>query len=46
LLELALGAAVAVGAYGAVALLLRAPELVDLLGAVRRRRAPRVHSKE
>jgi putative peptidoglycan lipid II flippase len=46
LLELALGAAVAVGAYGGAALLLRAPELVDLLGAVQRRRAPGVHSKE
>ena len=28
------------------ALALRAPELIDLLGAVQRRRAPRVHSKE
>jgi putative peptidoglycan lipid II flippase len=45
-LMLALGTAVAGVAYGGAALALRAPELIDLLGAVQRRRAPRVHSKE
>ena len=45
-LVLALGTAVAGVAYGGAALALRAPELIDLLGAVQRRRAPRVHSKE
>ena len=38
-LMLALGTAVAGVAYGG-ALVLRAPELIDLLGAVQRRRAP------